>query len=214
MGVEVIRANPAFTSKLGYAKYGRKNALTVDQAAALAIGRRGFLSKPSECYAQYSKAGIKTVANKKEKLPLWHLMAAAAFKKLQEERQDFKISYRKLSVKEFERDFAARFVDGLIDEALKNQQQTRSLGPRAIARAINEFVRRSTSELAALGLSGLGKAGLDRSKWHLRLNELERPFRESLCGALAKRSASLMQGRSERVPMPHSPGILKNLNQS
>ena len=180
----------------------------------MAIGRRGFLSKPSECYARYSKSGPKTVANKKERLPLWHLMAASAFRKLQEEKQDFKISYCKLSVKEFEGGFADRFVEGLIDEALKNQQQTRPPGPRAIARAINEFVRRSTSELAALGLSGLGKAGQDRSKWHLRLTELERPFRESLRGALAKRSTSVIRGPSERVLMPHSPGISKILNQN
>ena len=44
--VQVIFVDPAFTSKLGYAKYGRKNGLNVDQAAALAIARKGLLSSP------------------------------------------------------------------------------------------------------------------------------------------------------------------------
>lgn len=42
-GVEVILVNPAWTSVVGWAKYGARYGLSVHEAAALAIARRGLL---------------------------------------------------------------------------------------------------------------------------------------------------------------------------
>lgn len=45
VGVEVRKVDPAYTSVIGWAKYGSKRGMNPDQAAAFAIARRGILSK-------------------------------------------------------------------------------------------------------------------------------------------------------------------------
>jgi hypothetical protein len=63
-GIPLYKVNPVWTSIAGWAKYGMKNALSIDQAAAFAIARKALLGtindKPLPTHIQTGpKAGQK-----------------------------------------------------------------------------------------------------------------------------------------------------------
>jgi IS605 OrfB family transposase len=47
-GIPLHKVNPAWTSIAGWAKYGMRNSLSIDQAAAFAIARKALLGKLNE----------------------------------------------------------------------------------------------------------------------------------------------------------------------
>jgi IS605 OrfB family transposase len=68
VGVEVRKVDPAYTSVIGWAKYGSKLGLNPDQAAAFAIARRGILSKGDAIKRRKIKGEWIDLYSKKENL--------------------------------------------------------------------------------------------------------------------------------------------------
>lgn len=68
-GVPIRFACPSWTSVMGFAKYGRRNGLNPDQAAALAIARKGLGLKGSKEQAVRRGGEKLTVLNRPERIP-------------------------------------------------------------------------------------------------------------------------------------------------
>ena len=178
-GVEVILVDPAYTSKMGFIKYGHTLGLSVDQGAAFAIARKAILSTPwfaiDAALPDEEKKALSAQRQsiKKKVNGEWVILAKRA-EKLPKEA------------------LAAALLFTLLNSnaLIRKNAALKSMGADILNRApAQQIIRddpdleceeglRSKPELAKAGLSWMSsRLGSKRGRWQVQLKEAFQPLR-------------------------------------
>jgi IS605 OrfB family transposase len=181
IGVEVRFVNPAWTSLVGWAKYGSRLGMNPDQAAAFCIARRAVLSKGSDI--RRAKRGQEWIdqSNRPEKLQGLGCNAgrASAFPAEPESNEEL-LNQELLST---EAVLESQSIKNLkTNENVHDQKETR---PEALVTPKKRGPQQSMRSSKDSAERQLGRAlGKDRKAWPRKLAPFGSPGTLKACGTL------------------------------